>query len=183
MKNIIIRSMFLLTIPLLIMSCSGTDSIPTNTSPTSTPDPTSTTAPETVIENTATVEVQASGVEVSLEIGSANGDELLFDKDSLSAPALSTITLTFTNNSNTQQHNWALVQDGTKDSVATAGIGYSYSDWIPTDDTRVFANAKLLNPGESDVVTFTAPAAGTYQFVCTFPGHNMTMYGTFNITD
>ena len=33
------------------------------------------------------------------------------------------------------------------------------------------------NPG----VKFTAPSAGTYQFVCTFPGHNFTMFGDFTV--
>ncbi|MQG65022.1 MAG: azurin, partial [SAR202 cluster bacterium] len=37
----------------------------------------------------------------------------------------------------------------------------------------------LLDPGASGEVTFTAPASGTYQFVCTFPGHNFTMFGDF----
>ena len=178
MKNIITWAMFLSLVPLFIISCGGGDSTASSTSPTSAP----TSTPKAAIENTPTAENPVSGVEISLEVGSVNGDELLFDKDFLSAPAGSNVTLTFTNGSDTQQHNWALVENGTKDAVATAGIGYSYSDWVPTDDNRVFANAKLINPGESDIVNFTAPSSGTYQFVCTFPGHNMTMHGTFEVT-
>jgi azurin len=30
---------------------------------------------------------------------------------------------------------------------------------------------KLLGPGESDTITFNAPAAGVYDYICTFPGH------------
>ena len=183
MKNIIVWAMFLSIVPLFIMSCGGADSTASNTSPTFTPTSSPTSTPKAAMENTPAAEIPVTGVEISLEVGSVNGDELLFDKDLLSAPTGSNVTLTFTNSSDTQQHNWALVENGTKDAVATAGIGYSYSDWIPTDDDRVFANAKLINPGESDIVHFTAPSSGTYQFVCTFPGHNMTMHGTFEVTN
>ena len=36
----------------------------------------------------------------------------------------------------------------------------------------VLARTKLLGPGESDTVTFTAPyVPGDYDFICSFPGH------------
>ena len=41
----------------------------------------------------------------------------------------------------------------------------------------VFAATKLLKPGESDTITFTAPPAGTYPFICTYPGHYPKMQG------
>jgi azurin len=53
------------------------------------------------------------------------------------------------------------------------------NNWLPVDDSRVIGNTMVLSPGQSDTATFTAPAAGTYQFVCTFPGHNFTMFGDF----
>jgi len=50
----------------------------------------------------------------------------------------------------------------------TAGVT---ADYIP-DDTRIIARtAGLLKGGQSETVTFTAPAAGTYVYLCTFPGH------------
>jgi azurin len=30
-------------------------------------------------------------------------------------------------------------------------------------------------------VTFTAPAAGDYPYICTFPGHYMTMRGVMHV--
>ena len=54
-------------------------------------------------------------------------------------------------------------------------------NWLP-DDKRVWAHSKLLNPHEKDTVTFTAPAKpGQYPFVCTFPGHAMTMQGALRV--
>ena len=95
------------------------------------------------------------------------------------ATAGADVNLTFNNSSNTQQHNWVLVASGTKDDVAVAGLSASSNGWIPVDDDRIIAHTELINAGETGEVQFTAPAAGTYQFVCTFPGHNGTMFGDF----
>jgi azurin len=35
----------------------------------------------------------------------------------------------------------------------------------------VIAHTGLVGPGETVEVTFKAPAAGTYTFLCSFPGH------------
>ncbi len=54
-------------------------------------------------------------------------------------------------------------------------------NWLP-DDKRIWAHTKLLNPKESETLTFTAPSeAGRYPFVCTFPGHAVMMQGTLNV--
>ncbi len=61
---------------------------------------------------------------------------------------------------------------------ATAGTAKGY---IP-DDANIVSNVKLLNGGESGTASFTAPAAGTYTFLCTFPGHYAAgMKGTFTV--
>jgi len=127
------------------------------------------------------VEISRTEGESSLEIGT-NGDALEFSESRLSAASGSQVTLTFNNGSLVNQHNWVLVQNGTKDAVATDGTGAGpRANWIKPGDDRVVASSKLLNPGGSEAVTFTAPAAGTYQFVCTFPGHNFTMFGDFTV--
>ncbi len=54
-------------------------------------------------------------------------------------------------------------------------------NWLP-DDKRVFAHSRLLNPREKDTITFTAPdKPGQYPYVCTFPGHAMTMQGVLRV--
>ena len=90
------------------------------------------------------------------------------------------MTVTFTNASTINQHNWVLVQLGTKDAVAADGVGaVEANSWVKPDDDRVIAHTKLLGPGESEEVKFTGQIAGIYQFVCTFPGHSATMFGEF----
>ncbi|MGI9113857.1 MAG: plastocyanin/azurin family copper-binding protein [Chthoniobacterales bacterium] len=45
-------------------------------------------------------------------------------------------------------------------------------DYVPPDDKQVLAHTKLLGPGETDTVTFTAPfVPGDYLYLCSFPGH------------
>jgi len=64
------------------------------------------------------------------------------------------------------------------DAAAAAGEAAGY---VP-NDPAILAKTKLLNGGESDTATFTAPAAGTYTFLCTFPGHFVAgMKGTLTV--
>lgn len=121
------------------------------------------------------------GAASELAVGVA-GDTLQFDLAALEASAGSEIKLTFNNGSALNQHNLVIVQAGTKDDVATAGIGAGAdNDWVDPNDGRVLFSTKLLNPGESEVLEF-ALEPGTYTFVCTFPGHNITMFGDLTVT-
>jgi hypothetical protein len=54
-------------------------------------------------------------------------------------------------------------------------------NWLP-DDPRIWAHSRMLNPHEKDEITFTAPQKrSTYPFVCTFPGHALTMRGYLTV--
>jgi azurin len=142
--------------------------------PTPTPPPTPTRA-------AAATRPSQPAAAVTLEIASV-GEEFRFDKSKLTAKAGATVVVYFKNNAKTPglQHNWVLVKAGTKDAVAVAGTAAGpANDWIPRNDARVVVNTKLVDPGKTYGVAFNAPAPGTYQFVCTFPGHNITMFGEF----
>jgi azurin len=47
------------------------------------------------------------------------------------------------------------------------------TDYVPADQkAQILASTKLAGPGETVEVTFKVPAkAGTYPYMCTFPGH------------
>ena len=116
---------------------------------------------------------------VAIAVG-AVGETLAFDSANITAASGAEVTITFTNPSANNQHNLVIVEAGTKDAVAADGTTAGpTNDWVPPGDSRVIANTSLLDPGTTGEVTFTAPAPGTYQFVCTFPGHNFTMFGDF----
>lgn len=126
----------------------------------------------------------ASGAAVTLDIGS-KGDELAYDKAALEAAAGSKITLNLKNNSNPGAnllHNWVLVKPGTADAVSADGISAGEgAGYLKANDDRVIAHTKLIKGGESASVTFDAPAAGVYDYICTFPGHGVLMKGKLTI--
>ncbi|WP_322822935.1 plastocyanin/azurin family copper-binding protein [Chloroflexus sp.] len=116
---------------------------------------------------------------VTIEIGS-KGEELAFDKTELTVSAGQTVTIRFKNNSAVQQHNWILVKGGDAEAAAIANAGLSAgpaANYLPADKSNIIAETPLANGNETVEVTFTAPAAGTYLYICTVPGHYPLMQG------
>jgi len=124
----------------------------------------------------------ASGEPVTVEIAS-KGDALAYDKDTLEVPAGSKVTLVMKNNASPGSgvyHNWVLVRPGTADAVAADGIAAGEANsYLKPNDNRVIAYTALAKEGQTVQVTFDAPPRGTYDFVCTFPGHATLMRGKF----
>ncbi|MDA1127859.1 MAG: plastocyanin/azurin family copper-binding protein [Chloroflexi bacterium] len=188
-RSIVILFAIFSAVMLLAIACSSDEADPNATATTAppntvpavdrtaepTPAPTSTAAPVPTIGATE----PSSGGAVNLAID-VNGDALQFNLATMSAAAGLDVVVTFNNSSAFNTHNWAIVEAGTKDAVATDGLTAGQgNDWLPVDDSRVIGATALIGPGASGTATFTAPSAGTYQFVCTFPGHNPTMFGDF----
>lgn len=113
----------------------------------------------------------------SLSIESV-GEQLKFNKSELTVTSGSDVTLTFKNNSSAMPHNWVLTLKGTADKVATNGMSAGEAKgYVKSGDKDVLANTILAKPGKTVKVKFKAPTKGTYDFVCTSPGHNMMMKG------
>ncbi len=57
------------------------------------------------------------------------------------------------------------------------------TDFVPPDmKAQVIAHTALAGAGETVEVTFKVPAAGTYTYLCTFPGHFQAgMRGTLTV--
>jgi azurin len=71
-------------------------------------------------------------------------------------------------------HNWVLLAKETNTpKFVELGMPHPERDYIPVgQEFRVLARTKLLGPGESDSVTFSAPGfPGAYDYICTFPEH------------
>jgi azurin len=116
---------------------------------------------------------------------STPGEALQFAPAALNATAGSQVQVTFKNGSAAQKHNWVLVNGGddvaakVDEEGAAAGEAAGY---VP-NDPAVLAKTNLLNGGETGTASFTAPAAGTYTFLCTFPGHYIAgMKGTLTVS-
>jgi azurin len=83
-------------------------------------------------------------------------------------------------------HNVVISKPGTKDkllglamAMAAAPDGMA-KGFIP-DSTDILFKTKLLQPNTTEVIEFTAPAAGDYPYLCTFPGHGMLMNGIMKV--
>jgi putative membrane-bound dehydrogenase-like protein len=118
---------------------------------------------------------------VQLELGLIPS-AMKFDKAELTVKAGQKVRLTFKNN-DLLEHNLVIVKPGTLPKVGALADalaskpGASEKQYVP-DSPDVLVSSKVLDPGQSDVLLFTAPeVAGQYPFVCTFPGHWQIMRG------
>ena len=70
-------------------------------------------------------------------------------------------------------HNFVLLKTGADAAaIATAGAQARDTDFVsPKSKPQIIAASALAGAGETVDVEFTAPAAGKYQFICTFPAH------------
>jgi azurin len=113
------------------------------------------------------------------------GDTMAYDQTSLTVKSGQKVHLVLTNRATSpaMKHNWVLVQPGKEADVATAGMTAGESaGYVPAGNANVIANTPLSQPGGQVEATFTAPAAGSYPYICTFPGHYTTMHGTLTVT-
>lgn len=110
------------------------------------------------------------------------GQEMAFDKTTLTVKAGQKVKLTFKNTSG-MQHNLVIIKPGTADAVAKAGMaaGFNAGWFKATPD--VIAYTKMLDGGKSETIEFTAPATpGDYLYICTYPGHPSSMKGVLKVT-
>ncbi len=113
------------------------------------------------------------------------GETMAYDKTAFTVKSGQTVHVVLTNHATSQamKHNWVLVSPGKEAEVATAGMtAGEAAGYVPKGSADVLAHTGLSQPGGQVEVTFTAPAAGTYPYICTFPGHYMTMHGTLTVT-
>ena len=71
-------------------------------------------------------------------------------------------------------HNFVLLKPGVAPlDFANAGLSHRDTDFIdPAMKDKTIAASTLVGPGETAEVTFKAPAKpGSYDYLCTFPGH------------
>jgi azurin len=82
-------------------------------------------------------------------------------------------------------HNVVILKSGTAvPAFATKCAPAKDTGYIPQDEEskkEMVAHTKMLGGGESEEITFTAPAAGDYPFICSFPGHFAIMQGVMTV--
>ncbi|MBX3252504.1 MAG: azurin [Chitinophagaceae bacterium] len=128
-------------------------------------------------------ETPAAADAVALEI--TGNDVMQFDKKELRAKAGQKVTLTLKHSGKLAKeamgHNVVILKpDVDVAAFAMKAVDAKDNDYFPASEAaNVIAHTKLIGGGESDTIEFTAPAAGTYPFICSFPGHYGFMKGEF----
>ena len=123
---------------------------------------------------------------VSIKI-TAVPSQMRFDKTTLSAQPGQRVHIVFTN-PDEMPHNLLLIAPGSLNKVgnaaeAMAGRPDGFARNFVPDLPEVLVPSKLIQPGETYTLKFTAPAKeGDYPYVCTFPGHWLTMNGILKVT-
>lgn len=115
-------------------------------------------------------------------------DQMRFDVNEINVTEGQVIKLTLENKGKmpvaSMGHNFVLLQPGTDvNAFADKAASERVHDYIPASEAAsIIAHTRLLGPGEIDDIIFKAPAAGDYPFVCSFPGHSLSMKGHLIIT-
>ncbi|GAA5130388.1 azurin [Luteolibacter yonseiensis] len=134
------------------------------------------------------IALPALAEEKKLEL--TGNDQMQFSTKALEVTAGDTVVLTFKHIGKLPKaamgHNFVLLKAGTAiPAFATKAMKATTTDYVPEDEEskkQVIAHTKLLGGGETETLTFTAPAeAGAYPFVCTFPGHFALMSGVLTV--
>lgn len=144
--------------------------------------PTNTIGAPKVEERTTTETTNDNAV---ADITITGNDQMKYDKNEIRVKAGQKVRLTLKHvgkmDKSVMGHNWALLAQGADMAeIGQAAASAEKSDYIPDDyKDQILEHTKMLGGGESDTIEFEAPAPGTYDFMCTFPGHYALMQGKF----
>lgn len=128
--------------------------------------------------------VQAKVVSNVVELGA--GDDMKFNANEIRVEGGKKVTVNLTHLGKlpaaNMGHNFVLLKKGVDlQAFALRAMNAGETQYIPEGD-EVIVHTKVLGGGESTSVTFDAPEPGTYEFLCTFPGHFAVMQGRFVVS-
>ncbi len=112
--------------------------------------------------------------------------QMRYDKAQFSVPPGARVVLTLENNDE-MPHNIVICKPGDDKGMEVAKLAWAMGeqgmlkDWVPEHE-RVLVSGRMAPPHGRQEYAFTAPTEpGNYPYVCTFPGHAMTMNGTMRV--
>ncbi|RYD22235.1 MAG: azurin [Verrucomicrobiaceae bacterium] len=140
------------------------------------------------LATSACIALPAMAEEKKLEL--TGNDQMQFSTKALEVTAGDKVTLTFKHIGKLPKaamgHNFVLLKKDAKVmEFAPVAMKAAATEYIPTEEPAkglIITHTKLIGAGESDTITFDAPAeAGAYPFLCTFPGHFALMQGVLTV--
>lgn len=121
------------------------------------------------------------GADVTITMATKPG--LKFDTELIEVAPGAKVKLVFNNNDD-MLHNFVVTTPGKGDEVGKLamdmGLNGTNAGYIPATKDVLFHTC-LIQPETSQTIYFTAPKAGEYPFICTFPGHSFVMKGIMRV--
>ncbi|MEX1189320.1 MAG: plastocyanin/azurin family copper-binding protein [Bacteroidia bacterium] len=116
---------------------------------------------------------------ISIKVIGNSMADMAYEPASAAVKAGDKVTLTLINENSAEGmlHNWILVKLGSGQEVATAAIAAGADKAYVPENENIIAASALANPNETITLEFTAPAVGSYNYICTYPGHFPKMIG------
>ena len=113
-----------------------------------------------------------------------SNDAMQFNKKEIKVVASEKVKITLKHigkmDKNVMGHNFVLLKQGVNViAFSNKAAGSRSNDYIPEGTQDIIVHTKMLSGGETDIIEFDAPLAGTYDFLCSFPGHSGLMKGKF----
>ena len=175
MKKVILMASFAIA----MVSCGGSKEQTQDTATEATTTEQPATAPEAPAAENATSPAQTSN-DVTIEAT----DQMTFSLKEIKVKGGQKVKVTIkhtgTMAKDVMGHNFVLLKPGVDlAAFSQKAIKAKATNYVPVGDPDVIAHTKIVGGGESDTVEFDAPAPGTYEFICSFPGHYSMMKGTF----
>ncbi len=164
--------LLLVSVAVLFVACSKNEETKTET-------------PQAGEQTTETAAPQATADANAVQITLNAGDDMRYDQLELKVKEGSTVKLTLNHTGKAPKlamgHNFVLLNTGVDvNKFDQDAVGAKDTDYIPASHASdIIAHTKLIGGGETTDVTFKAPAKGTYDYICSFPGHAATMHGKF----
>jgi len=127
------------------------------------------------------IDPSAPVTEITLKTTGNSMAEMKYDQSELHVKEGSTVKLKLLNEAKdpSMQHNFILIEPGSADKVATEGMKAGLDNSYVPKMKDVLVATSLVGPGKKTEIIFPAPPKGTYDFICTYPGHYKTMNGKF----
>lgn len=128
--------------------------------------------------------VDNTSIATSQDITIESDDRMKFNITEFKVNAGETVTLTLkhvgTMSKEVMGHNVVILDKGVNLSAFAAdAIKAKDTDYIPAGyENLIIAYTRIIGGGESDTITFSLTEPGTYEFLCSFPGHSAIMKGT-----
>lgn len=136
--------------------------------------------PKTTTESSSTEQAAPQNYEFTINaIGNTMAD-MAYDTKEIKVKAGSKVKVNLMNTGTdeTMLHNIVFVKQGTEKEIAMEGLNLKDQNYFNSSNPNVVAGSGVTKPGATVTIEFTAPEAGMYSYICTYPGHWQKMMGT-----